>query len=652
MFKRLLYALALSGAAIGAAQQTQTIDIHDNGGRFGRLTRPYRSPSVPPVSFQDSNRIENLLRGGNLYLSLQDAIALALENNLDVELQRYGPRFANTDLQRSEGGGTLRGIPLTATELPPGLGGPGSPLLTNSASGFSTSATVPANLSDITSLSGAQTNLAIGDATGFSAGTPVPQFDPLLTGLGNWGRQVTPQASNFVTGTTSLQTRNTVGDVGFVQAFSPGTQINASLNNSNQSTNSVRSTYNPFTNSTLGLNVTQPLLRGFGAAVNRRFIKIAKNNETITDLVFRQQVIGTVAGVIRLYYDLASLNEDVQVKQQTLSVAQKLYQDNKAQVEAGTLAPLEVVRAQAQIAVSQLDLLNSQAFAREQELVLKNVLSRRGTADSTVRAAHIVTTDLVPEPAKEPVSPVQDLIDSAFRNRPELAAARLQIENSQISLKGSRNNALPDLNLTGTMQNNGLAGQFNSLSVNPATAPGLLPGTTPAGLSIGGLGSVLSQVFQRSYPTYTIGLQLNLPLRNRVAQADVVRDELTLRQTEIRNQQLLNQARLEVEDALIALDRARAVYDAAVQARLLQEQSLDAEQQKYAVGLSTTFLIIQYQTYVAQAKSSEVVAKSDYVKAKTALQRATGQILQDYNVSVDEAYRGRMSVAPSPLPAP
>jgi len=365
-------------------------------------------------------------------------------------------------------------------------------------------------------------------------------------------------------------------------------------------------------------------------------------------------VIGTVSGVIRLYYDLASLNEDVQVKKQTLAVAQKLYDDNRAQVEAGTLAPLEVVRAQAQIAVSQLDLLNSQAFAREQELVLKNVLTRRGTADPAVRTAHIVTTDPVPEPGKEAVTPIQDLIDLAFRNRPELAAARLQIENSQISLKGSRNNALPDLNLIGTMQNNGLAGLFNPLAANTSAVGGLLPGgpgVTPPGLSIGGLGSALSQIFQRSYPTYTIGLQLNLPLRNRVAQADIVRDELTLRQSEIRNQQLLNQARLEVEDAMIALDRARAIFDAAVQSRVLQEQSLDAEQQKYAVGLSTTFLIIQYQTYVAQARSTEVVAKSDFVKARTALQRATGQILQDYNVSVEEAYRGRISAAPSPLPA-
>jgi len=209
MFSKVLGVLAFSTAAVWA--QAPTVELNETGG-FARITRPYRSPLVPPVSFQDSNRIENLLRGGNLYLSLQDAIALALENNLDVELQRFGPRFADTDLLRSRGGGSLRGVPLAATDPPPGLGGPGSPLLTNSVNGFSTSASVPVNLSDITSLSGSQNNLSIGDATGFSSGSPIPAFDPLITGQGSWGRQVTPQPSNFVTGTNSLNTRTTLAN--------------------------------------------------------------------------------------------------------------------------------------------------------------------------------------------------------------------------------------------------------------------------------------------------------------------------------------------------------------------------------------------------------------------------------------------------------
>src|SRR5262249_41972349 len=215
-------------------------------------------------------------------------------------------------------------------------------------------------------------------------------------------------------------------------------------------------------------------------------------------------------------------------KQQTLALAQKLYDDNRAQVEAGTLAPLEVVRAQAQIAVARLDLLNSQAFAREQELVLKNVITRRGTADPAVRTARVLTTDPVPEPGNEPITPIQDLIDLAYQNRPELAAAHLQIENSQISLKGSRNAVLPEIDLVGTMQNNGLAGQLNPFATNPP-AVGLLPGapgSIPANLPIGGFGSALEQIFRRSFPAYTIGLQFSLPLRNRVAQADLARDEL------------------------------------------------------------------------------------------------------------------------------
>ena len=602
---------------------------------------PYRARSVTPIPFENSSRIESLLRGGNLYLSLPDAIALALENNLDVESQRLAPGMADSDLLRARGGGQLRGVALTATLLPAGVGGPASPLLNSATPGFTVTNSIAANVTNVALLSEAQNNLSISTGT-FSSGAALPAYDPAIAGQLNWQHQTTPQANPFVTGASLLLTRMTSGNAGLVQGFSPGTQIAASFSSTAQNNNSIRSTLNPFSNSSFGLTLTQPLLRGFGVRLNRRFIRIAQNNRKVSDLVFRQQVIETVSGIARLYYDLVSLDEDVRVKRQTLALAQRLYEDNRVQVEQGTMASIELVRAQALIAASRQDLVNSEGLAREQELVLKSVLTRRGTADPVIRAARIVPTDPIPIPAQEQVQPVQDLVALALKTRPDLASANLQLASSEITLEGSRNQLLPDIEFIATATNSGLAGQ-----VNPLLGTG---GTPPDAAFLGGYGTALAQILRRNYPTYGVGLQINLPLRNRVAQADYVRDLLQLRQSEIRRQQMENQARLEVEDALVALQRSRAAYDAAVETRVYQEQSLAAEQERFAVGLSTTFLLIQYQSMLAQARSTEVAARGACAKALVALERATGRTLEDYGVSIEEAWRGQVSRSPTPIP--
>jgi len=410
-----------------------------------------------------------------------------------------------------------------------------------------------------------------------------------------------------------------------------------SYNAESQRTNATNQTLNPNTTSSLSLNLVQPLLRGFGPAINRRFIRIAKNNQKTSDLVFRQQLIATVAGVIRLYDDLVSLGEDVKVKEETLALAQRLYEDSRVQVEQGTLAPVELTRARAEVAAAQQDLANSTGNLRQQELIVKTVLTRRGTADQMVHDSHLQPTTPIDIPTQEPVQVPGDLLAEAFRGRPELQEARLQIENSHISLEGSRNELLPELDLVATGQNSALAGQPNALA--PVTASGGMATAGPTG----GVGTDLSQVFSGRYPTYSVGIQLNLPLRNRIAQADVARDEIQVRQWDVRRQQLENQIRLEVEASVIALSQARAAYDAAVQARTLQEQSLSIELEKFGVGLSTTLLVMQYQSYVAQARSTEVAARNVYAKARVALERATGSTLENNGVTVDEAMRGKVS---------
>ncbi len=594
-----------------------------------RVARPYMARPVAPVDLTNSPRLGQVLRAGNIYLSLSDAIALAIENNLDIELERYNLPTAEAELLRAKGGGLLRGLSYSLAEVPVGVGGPASPLVTASASGTISVGSVPTNPSELGVLAEQQTNLSIQGTTPLSNGAPIPQFDPALTAQVNWLHQTTPQTNPIAAGTTGLISNTTLADAGYQQGFGPGTQLNVSFDNARQTFNSRNFAYSPATTSSFGFTVTQPLARGFGLAVNRRFIRIAKNERKIAGLLLRQQLIATVYGVERLYTDLVALYEDVKVKEETLAAAEKLYSNTKAQVEEGTQAQIELTRANAQVYSIRQDLINSRGLLEEQEAVVKSVITRRSANEPELLNARIVPTDSLNLPEKEDVRPIQDLLAEAFASRPDLRQAGVQVENSQISLEGSRNALLPEVDLVGTAQNNALAGQQN-----PVGAP-----ADPA--FIGGYGSALEQLATRKYPTYGIGVQLTLPLRNRIAQADVARDEIQVRQTQIRLQQLRNQAQLEVEDALVAMRKARASYEASVETQALQQESLEAEQAKFEVGASTSFFIIQYESYLAQAKSTVVVAKGAYLKARAALQRAVGSILDDNHVAIEEAIRGR-----------
>jgi outer membrane protein len=337
---------------------------------------------------------------------------------------------------------------------------------------------------------------------------------------------------------------------------------------------------------------------------------------------------------MRLYYDLVSVNQDVEVKQQTLKSAETLLENNQVQVDVGTLAPIEVVRAQAEVARSRQALTNSESLVLQQEVILKNFLSRRGTEDPEIRSARIVATDRIHIPDKEAPQELEELVQQAFKNRPDYLQALFQLDNARIALKGSKNALLPQLDLVGTVANNGLAGEINPLEV-----PGSFP---PDQAFLGGYGTLLSQVFRRNYPDYGVFLQLNIPLRNREARADMMRDTAQVNQSELRLAQLKHQVQTEVEAAIIALQRARAGYDAARQTRVLQEDALQAEQEKYNVGATTSFFVIQYQRDLAQARSDEVLAESLYAKAQTALERAIGMTLARHNIEFDEAYNGQL----------
>ena len=552
------------------------------------------------LNFRNSSRFHDLIRAGNLYLSLPDALALGIENNLDIELSRYNLSIVDTDLLRAKGGGLTRGAAFDILEAPIGVGGPLSPVLTSVATSTIASGTsVSSNPLELGALSEQLiTNMNLQGEAAQSTGPPVPIYDPAIVGQLAYNHQTTPQPGG------PLVVNSTMANAGIQQGFGSGGQVSLTFDHNRQML---------YTGSSLGLTVTQPLLRGFVLSLNRRFIEIAKNDQRISSLLFRQQLIATVYGVVRLYTDLVALGEDVKVKQESVALAEKLFSDTRAQVEEGTLAQVEMTRANALVFSSRQDLINSRGLFEEQEAILKNFITRRGTEDPEVEAASIIPTDPLTIPVNEDIRPTRDLIADALANRPDLGQARLQIQNSEIGLKGTRNAVLPEVDLVGVAQNNGL----------------------------GDYGGVLDQLFTRKYPTYSVGVQVTIPIRNRIAEADLARDELQMKQSQIRQRQLLNQASLEVEDALIAMRRARASYEAAVQARVLQQESLEAEQAKFEVGASTSFFVIQYESLLAQTKSTEVAAKSAYVKARNALQRATGSILDANQISIDTAIKGR-----------
>jgi len=420
---------------------------------YSTITRPYEARTVPPVNVSNSGRLDSLVRAGTLYLSLADAIALALENNLDIELERYEFSLAEADLLRAKSGAAIQGVP---TGVQPGIPSGAGSILGSASSGLA----------------------SVNSPSPLGAGL---SYDPVVTGALNFGHTTNPQSNTVTTGTSALITANKTANFGISQAFATGGSVALAYNNINQEQNSFRNTINPTTVSALDLQITQPLLQGFGLALNNRTIRIAKNNLKAADYVFRQQLLNTVANVVQLYWNLVASNQNVDVKKRALDVSQKLYDDNQKQVEIGTLAPIEIVRAEAQVASDQQALVAAQSAVQQQETVLKSALSRNGLASPTIAEVRIVATDPIRIPEVEAVEPMQDLVSRALDNRPDLAESRIQIENSRIALKGTRNAMLPTLNAVGDVRSNALAGTQNTI-IGPCTGNIANCELTPAGL--------------------------------------------------------------------------------------------------------------------------------------------------------------------------
>jgi len=619
-FCRLRWSMLLLLAVSARAENAVRIDPAQ--GSLIRFTRPFRARPVPTVSLANSPRLESLMRAGNLYLSAQDAVALAVENNLDIEVQRYGPLLALEVLRRARAGGALRSVGVGVSPGPTSVSLQG---VTVTAIG-----TVGTAGEGISSGGGIVTQL----------GPPISSFDPTVTIFSNFQHATSPQSNTILTGTTALIQSTQSYQAQYQQNWDFGLGALFTVYNQHVNVNSHLFNIDPYTSGYLDLQVTQNLLYGFGSAVNGRNIRVQKNNIKVTDLQFRSQVAATVSSVLNLYWDLVEFWQDQRARQRELAAAQQLLDNNRKQAEAGTLAPIEVTRAEAQVYVSQQDLLVSQTNLLQQETVLKNALSRNGIGNINLADAHIIPLDTITIPAKDDTPPLDQLVEQAMISRSEVAQSRLNIDSNKLNLVGIKNALKPTLQAFAELTNNGLTG-----AITPVGAQ--IPGVT---YLAGDYGNLLGQEFRRNFPNYSVGVALNIPLRNRAAQSDYVTSELELRQSELGLQQNINQVRVDVQNAVIGLQQARARYAAAVKARGLQEQTLDADQKRFALGASTAYQIVLDQQNLASAESAEVQTLANFSHARIALDQAMGRTLEANNISFDEALSGTIS-RPSALPA-
>ncbi|MGD0514123.1 MAG: TolC family protein [Terriglobales bacterium] len=619
---------------------------------FPNVAKPYMPQHVPPPDLVNTPRIQQLMRDGKIMLSIDDAVALALENNLDIGISRYNLNIADTDILRSKSGANnFLGANFGVVQNTPGSGVGGLGGTVGSGTGGTTAA--PGGI-------GAGTNGLVSSTLGL--GSPITSFDPIITGTLQEDHNNTI-SSNVFTGAPTVAQNTGTYNFAYNQGFQWGTNMSVGFTNSRVTTNSVFNTYSPQISPAFQFRLTQHLLQGFGFLPNTRLIRLTKNNREISDVAFRLQTITTVDQIENMYWDLVFAYENVRVQQESLAFAQKTLSDTQKQVQIGSLAPIEVVRAESTVASDQQSLIQAQNNLQLQQLLMKNALSRT-LVDPVLADAEVIPTSTIALPQQEPVTPIQDLVNDALGHRPELAESRIDLSNREINNKAIRNSMLPTLDLFAYYGGSGLAGSQNpaNLCANqpPAEqAEGFCSGYNPVlGTTIPtaapvGYTSALNQLVNSTAPDKGVGLTLNIPIRNRNADALQVRAELEYRQAQMREQQIENQIRIEVRSAQFNLLQNRAAVVAAQAAVALGRQSLDAETKKLNLGASTSTLVLQNQSVLATNESNLVSAMAAYEKSRIEMDRATGLLLDHAGIVMDDAERGQVTHMPNvPYAAP
>jgi outer membrane protein len=600
------------------------------GGLLGDPTKMYRPTNIAKASFVNSVRLDDLVKDGKIYLSLSDAIALAIENNYDIAIARYNLDIADTDILRARAGSVLLGVPtgvIAGTQ-----GGSSSTLSSGGGPGGTTGG------------SGGAASGSSGLSLSTNGAGPLPEnLDPALSATIQFEHAKTPQANTFFSGgKTSLTTNTNQYNFSFNQGFVTGAQLTASLNNTRTTTDNPFQNYSPLLNSVFKATVTQQLLQGAGIWINKRFMYQAMNDRRITDASFRQQILFTVNQVENIYWGLVSAYEDAQAKERALDQSTKLLSDDQKQLQIGTMAPLDVVSAQSQVATDKQALISSQSNLNYQQQIIKQAIARN-LNDRALEAAEVIPTDRVSlEELPEEKRPVEDLVQEAFKQRPELEQALLTLKNDEITLRGARNGLLPSLDVYGFYGSSALGGSQSPNALDFSTGELYPPGTFPST----GYGTVLQNLFNSTAPDKGVGFNLSIPLRNRPAQAEQARSLIEYRQAELRLEQLYTQIRMQVVNAQFAIANDRAQVKAAIAARDYNKQSLDAEEKKLHLGASTTANVLLQERNLATAENNLIAANALYAKDRAGLFQTLASTLQHYGINLSEAATGTVTAAP------
>ena len=593
------------------------------------LWRPYLPVTVPPIRLSDSDRMKILIRAGKLYLTAHDAIALALENNIDIENARYNASLMAWNLERSQAGGALPGVPSGSSQASSVQSGQGV-LGSQQAAGVS----IPGSRGG----SGGTSN-----ATVSQVGPVTPTFDPAFQESTAFSHRSNPEANTILSQTSNLVQGTRAYSGTYQEGLVTGGQLTVSFSDHFLNENAPLDVLNPSVAPALSFSIQQNLLQGLGIKLNERNITVAKMNLQDSDLNFKTQVSGVVVNVLNTYYSLVSDYEDLKAKQGALDTARRFYDESKRRFDLGALAQLDVTTAENQVAVSQLALVNSQAAVQQQQLQLKNLISRTGPGAAMIADVDIIPVDQLAIPAADDLPPVKDLVRTALANRSDLIVERGNAKSAEISALGTINGLLPSAGVLASRSTAGLSGTAKTVNI-----PGIPPFTSDPYFK-GGLGNALGQVFRQDFPSESIGFFASIQIYDRAALADHAIDQLSLRQQQLITAKDMNQAQVDVTNSVVALRQARARYEAAVQSRILEQQLLDAEEKKFTLGASTPYNVIVQQRDLATAQASELGARVAYQSARISLDQTTGATLEVNHISLADAQQGKIPQA-STLP--
>ena len=632
-FTELLAWSLMSLTAIASAQTNPSVSLAMPKSR--NPLSAYSPEEVPEPQLTNSPLLGQLILDGKLRLSLKEAIRLALENNLDLAIARYNLPIANTDILRTKAGGVFRGVNAGVVQGTPGGGvggfGAGAP---GGGAGGTTGGAGGA---------GAGASGLVQSTLG--VGTAVASYDPAITASVGAEHQTSPQASLQIYGVPSLQLNTGQANVSYSQAFATGTSISVQFNNNSQTNNSPLYNLSPTLTSMYQFSFQQQLLAGFGFGPNLRYLRIANNNKKISDIAFKDQVIVTVTQIENIYWDLVNAYEQAQVSEQSLAFAQQSLDTAKKQLQMDSIPEMDVMRAEAEVSRRDQDLTVARTTLQLQELLIKNALTRR-LDDPVLEAVPVVPADRLDSTQPAASQAVQDLIAQALQDRTELAVSDIDLVNRQISRKAVTNALLPSLSLVGFYGGSGLAGPLNP-AYNPVLAGAPNTSTVPTNFA-----GALGNTFNNSSPDYYIGLNLNIPIRNRVAKADQYRSELEYRQAELRREQLKKQIRIEVRNAQYALEQSRARVESALKGRDLAERTFEITKKEQDLGAGSSYQTMTAQRDLSVAELDLVTARTIYEKARVELDRATGATLERNGVLIQDAITGTVTaLSPQLIPS-